>query len=174
MRILAAVFALAAASATPVLAQSVFDYNPAEFGTRPAWNCGPFSDARPNGPDAEEMMIAFKCREEKDALGYGQVLYLWEDIDFTPQRMRGPTASEFLMLGFNNDDPRIYPFSGTATRINCVRISDGMQNRGANCDEVEKSGEGMCFYTTSSIWECWFNGWDTGVARYGVAPRPAS
>lgn len=174
MRILTiAVAALAAALLllSAAHAQSgVFDYDPAEFGTRAAHQCGPFGEALPDGPTEEEIATIFVCEQEADALGYGQQLYLYEDISFTREPAREATASETMSLGFVLGSP-VYPFSGSLTQIVCVRISEIMQNSGRNCTEYPQTGAGACFYTDQNVWYCYWVREADGETRYDMPPR---
>lgn len=168
---LAAAILVAALFVAPALAQSgVFDFDPAEFGTRPGNACGPFSEALADGPTGDEAAVIWICEEEQDPLGYGQQLYLYEAVVFTREAARQPTASEAMSLGFVLGS-EVYPFTGTLTAVVCVRFSDYMQNEGKNCTETDQAGSGACFYTDRGVWHCyWVRDHDIAT-RYEQPPR---
>ena len=165
-------FAALAAALTiaPALAQGVFDYDPAEFGTRPAYDCGPFSDSLPDGPSGEDAATIYICAEEKDPLGYGQLLTLYEDVAFTREPPRGATSAEMLALGYVHGTP-VYPFTGRLTQAVCTRISNIMQNEGRNCTETDIAGYGACYFTDRGLWYCYFTRDRDLAIRYDRPPR---
>lgn len=151
-----ATIAVAALAGTPAFAQSgVFDYDPSEFGTRPAYQCGPFSDDLPGGPSGEDAAVIYICDEEREALAYGQQLTLLTNISFVREPERQPTSSEAMSYGFVLGSS-VYPFSGSLTQSVCTRVSDYMQNQGKNCTEYDIAGYGGCFFNSNGVWSCYF------------------
>ena len=71
-----------------------------------------------------------------------------------------------MMMDFNLDEMRIYPFSGTATEYQCSRNSEFTGNVGKNCVAYRKRGEGSCYFSTRGVWYCHFRPEGLGDVTY--------
>ncbi len=157
--------------AAPALATDEIDYQ-AVYGTRDPVQCGPFTTLAGAAPSGEEAAEIYKCAYEAEPLDFVGMLYLIEDAKFQVGAGRPfGTVSDISLSDADQSKP-VYPLRGTFTTVQCDDISDYMQNRGANCNEYEKSADGTCYQNLFGEWACAVSGMSTGTDRMSIAPRP--
>ena len=164
--------AILTAVSLPAIAQEPIDYF-ATYGTRDPVKCGPFTSIAGPALTAEEAQQIYVCRKEADPIDFVSNLYLNEDVKFQVGAGRPfGQASDLLISDIDQSKP-VYPVRGTLTKVQCDDISMLYPNAGENCNEYEKTADGVCYVNLFGEWDCAIVEMSTGRDRMRVAPRPA-
>lgn len=170
---LAVLIPILTAISLPALGQEPIDYF-ATYGTRDPVKCGPFTSIAGPALTAEEAQQIYVCSEEAEPLDFVSNLYLNEDVKFRVGASRPfGQADDYLISDIDQSKP-VYPVRGTLTKVQCDDFSTLYPNQGKNCNEYEKTADGICYINLFGEWSCSISEMSTGRDRMGIAPRPAS